>query len=160
MRHYAALAALSIFFSGSALAQVGGNLAALPALDVDLRITTSEAGLPVLSTDEIHLVTGDYYRINLISDGGEVWRVEVPDLLQNSHLRLVTIDEVEVHLQGLTFRAIELDEGGSAAFAFTPVKPGRYTLYVGRDPLQSGRPIGETGIDPDDRSATAVIVVE
>lgn len=155
-------AALFIFAMAppAANAQVGGNLAALPAVDVELRIVTGADGRPQLSADEFHFVTGDYYRFHLISDGKEVWRIEVPDLLQNSHLRLVTIAGNEVHLQGLTFRAIELDQGGEASFTFVPIKPGHYTLYVGRDPLQTGRPIGTTGIDPNDRSATAKIVVE
>ena len=35
------------------------------------------------------------------------------ELLQNSHLRLVTVGDIEIHLQGLSFNAI-CDEIGSA----------------------------------------------
>jgi hypothetical protein len=140
-------------------AQVGGNLAALPATDLRLAITTGPAGEPLLSQREFQVVTGDYYRLNLKSDGKAVWRVEVPDLLQNSHLRLLTIGGVEVHLQGLMFRALEFDEADEASFTFTPIRPGTYELYVGKDPRSLGRPIGEAGIAAGGQSATARFVV-
>jgi hypothetical protein len=123
-------------------AQVGGNLAALPAVDVHIDITTGADGAPMLSKSSVELITGEYYRINFKSDGKKDWRVELPDLLQNSHLRVVTINDVEVHLQGLSFRAIEFDaKPNSASFTLTPIKPGDYQLYVGPNPLSLDRPI-------------------
>ncbi len=154
------LAALALAMAGASHAQVGGNLAALPAVDIGLEITTRPDGAPTLSKSEFKLVTGEYYRLTLKSDGEKVWRVEVPDLLQNSHLRVVTINDVEVHLQSLTFRALEFDEAGSASFAFTPIRPGRYQLYVGNDPYSVGRPIGEAGVQAGSKSAFATLVVE
>ena len=144
----------------SASAQVGGNLAALPAIDITIEIKTAADGKPVLSQSDIKLVTGDYYRLNFKSDGKDVWRVEVPDLLQNSHLRVMTINDVEVHLQGLIFRAIEFDKAGSASFALTPIRPGDYQLYVGKDPRSLGRPIGEAGVHLGDKVAFATFHVE
>ena len=67
-------------------------------------------------------------------------------LLANSHLRVVSVGDIEIHLQGLTFRAIECDEAGSARFSFVPIRPGSYDLYVGNVPIVAGRPIGEAGI--------------
>jgi hypothetical protein len=74
------------------------------------------------------------------------WRVEVTDLLSNSHLRVVSVGDIEIHLQGLTFRAIECDEVGSARFSFVPIRPGTYDLYVGNVPVAAGRPVGEAGV--------------
>ena len=68
------------------------------------------------------------------------------DLLRNSHLRLVTVGDIEIHLQGLSFNAIECDEIGSAHVSFVPIKPGNYELYVGNVPSVLGRPMGEAGI--------------
>jgi hypothetical protein len=143
-----------------AQAQVGGNLAAGPPVEVGIDITTNAAGAPVLSKSEIRLITGEYYRMHIKSDGKVVWRVEAPDLLQNSHLRILTIAGVEVHLQSLVFRAIEFDAAGEAMFSFTPIKPGTYELYVGKDPRSIGRPIGEAGIRSGEKSAIARIIVQ
>jgi hypothetical protein len=155
-----ALAAVCSLIAATAHAQVGGNLAALPAVDIDIDITTGKDGVPVLSKSDIKLITGEYYRLNFKSDGKEVWRVEVPDLLQNSHLRVVTINDVEVHLQGLTFRAIEFDKAGSASFTLTPIRPGDYQLYVGHDPRSLGRPIGEAGVQAGAKAAFGKFHVE
>lgn len=131
-------------------AQVGGNLAAYPPADIFLEITTGPNGEPVLSAQEFELTTGEYYRFNIdcpdVTDDLAGWRVEVTDLLSNSHLRLVSIGDVEIHLQGLTFRAIECDEIGSARFSFVPIRPGTYDLYVGSVPAAVGRPVGEAGV--------------
>ena len=157
----ALVAAFGLFGAAApACAQVGGNLAALPAVEIRLEITTGADGAPILSQKEFNLVTGDYYRMTLKSDGVAVWRVEAPDLLQNSHLRIVTIAGIEVQLQSLVFRAIEFDQGGEARFTFTPIKPGTYEVYVGKDPRSLGRPVGEAGIAPGPKTAIARIVVK
>ena len=133
----------------TAHAQVGGNLAAGPPLDIHLEITTGPDG-PVLSTTEFDLVTGEYYRLNVTSDGVEPWRLEVDDLLSNSHLRIVTINGIEVHLQALAFRAIEFDVGGTAQFSFTPIRTGTFEFAVGdvpsvrRQRADGGRTTGGT----------------
>ena len=117
----------------AAHAQVGGNLAAGPPLDIHLEISSGPDG-PVLSTAEIELVTGEYYRLNVTSDGAEPWRLVVDDLLRSSHLRLVTINGIEVHLQAMAFRAIEFDVGGTAQFSFTPIRTGAFGFMVGDVP--------------------------
>ena len=99
---------------------------------------------------EISLLTGKYYRLNIIcpdvKDDLTGWRIEMPDLLRNSHLRLVTVGDIEIHLQGMSFNAIECDEIGSAYVSLVPIKPGNYQLYVGNVPSAVGRPIGEAGL--------------
>ena len=91
-----------------------------------------------------------YYRLNVncpdVKDDLTGWRIEMPDLLRNSHLRLVTVGDIEIHLQGLSFNAIECDEIGKAHVSFVPIKPGSYQLYVGNVPSAVRRPIGEAGI--------------
>ena len=139
--------------AGDAHAQVGGNLAAGPPLDIHLEITTGPDG-PVLSTTELDLITGEYYRLNVTSDGVEPWRLEVDDLLRNSHLRLVTINGIEVHLQALAFRAIEFDVGGTAQFSFAPIRTGTFGFTVGDVPsVQRQRADGG-------RTVTGTFIVE
>ena len=119
--------------TAAAHAQVGGNLTAGPPLDIHLEIATGPDG-PQLSTSGFDLITGEYYRLNITSDGAEPWRLEVDDLLRNSHLRLVTINGIEVHLQALAFRAIEFDVGGTVQFSFTPIRTGSFEFTVGDVP--------------------------
>jgi len=139
-------------------AQAGGNLAAFPPLDLYLEIVTTPSG-PLVEPEEFELITGQYYRLNVTSEGDPDWRLELPDLLQNSHLRLVTINEIEVHLQGMVFRAIEFDEPGTASFSFVPIRPGTYAFTVGENPLALGLPPGQAGVQDPDRRAEGRFVV-
>jgi hypothetical protein len=59
---------------------------------------------------------------------------------------------MEIHLQGLSFNAIECDEVGSATISFVPIKPGTYEFYVGNVPLAVGRPMGESGAQVSGKS--------
>ena len=150
---FAAAIVLAVALAGTGAAQVGGNLARFPPEPIDLTITTAADGSPVLSRDVIQLLTGEYYRLNLhcpdVVDDLRGWRIEMPALLQNVHLRLVTVGDIESHLQGLSFHAIECDEAGSAHVSFVPIRPGTYDLYVGNVPSAVGRPIGEAGVQTE-----------
>jgi hypothetical protein len=145
-------------------AQVGGNLAAGPPVDLFVEISTGPNGEPVLSRKEFKLITGEYYRFNIhcpdVTDDLVGWRVEVTDLLSNSHLRVVSVGDIEIHLQGLTFRAIECDEIGSARFSFVPIRPGTYDLHVGNVPLALGRPIGAAGVRARGKQVLGRFIVE
>ena len=148
----------------SSQAQVGGNLAAGPPIDIFVEISTGPNGEPVLSKKEFELTTGEYYRFNVtcpdVANDMAGWRVEATDLLSNSHLRVVSVGDIEIHLQGLTFRGIECDEIGSARFSFVPIRPGTYDLYVGSVPSAAGRPIGEAGVQATGKSVLGRIIVE
>lgn len=127
-----------------------GNLAQYPPLGKDITVTTGVEGMPLLEPKVINLLSGKYYRLNIncpdVKDDLTGWRIEMQDLLRNSHLRLVTVGDIEIHLQGLSFNAIECDEIGSAHVSFVPIKPGNYELYVGNVPSALGRPMGEAGM--------------
>lgn len=156
-----ATATLAALAAMPAAAQVGGNLAAPPPLDLELLITETADGKPEISTDEFKLITGEYYRLNVTSTGETDWRLELPDLLQNSHLRVVTVnDGVEIHLQSMVFRAIEFDEPNKVSFSFTPIRPGTYAFTIGRNPIAQGLPAGQAGIQEPDRRAEGRFIVE
>jgi len=148
--------------------QAEGNLASFPPIELRIDITNGPEGRPVLEPTELKVVTGDYYRLTLSSDGkgrderGEpqARRVELNEFLANIHLRILTINGIEVHLQGLSFRALELDEKGEVSFSFVPIRPGDYPVYVGPNPFGLGRPAGEQGVQKDPRVAFATIHVE
>ena len=140
-------------------AQVGGNLAAGPPVNLQLSITTTPNG-PKVSPDKFDLITGEYYRLNITSEGDPDWRLELPDLLQNSHLRLVTVSGIEIHLQGMVFRAIEFDVPGRASFSFTPIKPGTYKFTIGENPIALGLQAGQAGIQNPSRRAEGQFIVK
>jgi hypothetical protein len=149
--------------SSAAAAESLGNLAQYPPERVELIITTADNGAPQLQPEELVLSSGQYYRLTIdcpdVRDDLTGWRIEMPEFLNNAHLRLVTVGDIEVHLQGLSFNAIECDEVGSAHVSFVPIKPGIYPLYVGNVPLAVGRPIGEAGIQAKGNFVFGEIVV-
>ena len=137
-------------FASVAATESLGNLAQYPPERIALTITTAADGAPKLQPDQLALNSGQYYRLTIdcpdVTDDLTGWRIEISEFLNNAHLRLVTVGDIEVHLQGLSFNAIECDEIGSAHISFVPIKPGTYPLYVGNVPLAVGRPIGESGV--------------
>ena len=150
-------------FSSAAANESLGNLAQYPPERIELTITTADNGRPQLQPEELTLNSGQYYRLTLdcpdVRDDLAGWRIEMPEFLNNAHLRLVTVGDIEVHLQGLSFNAIECDEIGSAHVSFVPIKPGVYPLYVGNVPLAVGRPIGESGVQAEGNFVFGEIVV-
>ena len=159
---------LAVFFSHAfshwATAESLGNLAQYPPERIALTITTADNGSPKLQPEELTLNSGQYYRLTLdcpdVRDDLAGWRIEMPEFLNNAHLRLVTVGDIEVHLQGLSFNAIECDEVGSAHVSFVPIKPGAYPLYVGNVPLAVGRPIGESGVQVEGNYIFGKILVQ
>ena len=140
-----------------------GNLAQYPPERRMLTITTSETGQPILTPQSLELNSGRYYRVTIdcpdVQGDLSGWRVEMPQLLNNAHLRLVAVGDIEIHLQGLSFNAIECDEIGSASISFVPIKPGNYPLYVGNVPLSLGRPMGEAGVQTTGKYVISAISV-
>ena len=150
-------------FSYWAAAESLGNLAQYPPKRISLTITTADSGSPELQPEELTLNSGQYYRLTIdcpdVRDDLAGWRIEMAEFLNNVHLRLVTVGDIEVHLQGLSFNAIECDEIGSAHVSFVPIKPGLYPLYVGNVPFAVGRPIGESGVQAKGNYVFGKIVV-
>ena len=150
-------------FSHWAAAESLGNLAQYPPKRISLTITTADSGSPELQPEELTLNSGQYYRLTIdcpdVRDDLAGWRIEMAEFLNNVHLRLVTVGDIEVHLQGLSFNAIECDEIGTAHVSFVPIKPGAYPLYVGNVPLAVGRPIGESGVQTEGNYILGEIVV-
>ena len=150
-------------FSSVAATESLGNLAQYPPERIVVTITTADNGAPQLQPEELVLDSGQYYRLTIdcpdVRDDLTGWRIEMTEFLNNAHLRLVTVGDIEVHLQGLSFNAIECDEIGSAHVSFVPIKPGVYPLYVGNVPLAVGRPIGEAGVQEEGNFVFGEIVV-
>lgn len=129
-----AAAAGLLMLSTTGQAQQSGMIAAGAPVDIFMEVTTGPNGEPILDVDEFDLVVGGYYRFNFVcpdaADDTTGFHFEATDLLANSHLRVVSVGDMEIYMQGLTFRALECDEAGAARFSFYPIKRGVYDLYV------------------------------
>ena len=165
--HFFALSVVVFFshvFSSALATESLGNLAQYPPERIELTITTADDGHPEMQPKELVLNSGQYYRLTIdcpdVRDDLTGWRIEMSEFLNNTHLRLVTVGDIEVHLQGLSFNAIECDEVGSAHVSFVPIKPGAYPLYVGNVPLAVGRPIGEAGVQKQGKFTFGTILVQ
>jgi hypothetical protein len=114
--------------------QTPGVVGGPPPEDMFLEVTTGPNGEPIMSADEFVLALGGYYRFNFVcpdaSDDTTGFHFEANDLIANSHLRVYSVGDIELYLQGQTFRAIECDEAGAARFSFHPMRAGVYDLYV------------------------------
>lgn len=128
MKSFVGGAAALILAAMPMAALAEGNLAAPPAIDLELKIGGTA---PTLEPTQFEIVTGDYYRLTLTSDGAEEFMFRADDFLSNIHIRLLVISGIEVHMQNMLFRGIEFDEGGSASFTFVAIRPGEYEFTVG-----------------------------
>jgi len=129
-----ALALLPTLALAQDLNQEPGVIGSPPPEDIFLEVTTGENGEPIVSETEFLLAVGGYYRFNFVcpdaQDDSTGFHFEAPGLLENSHLRVVSVNDIEIYMQGLSFRAIECDEAGSARFSFHPMRTGVYDLLV------------------------------
>ena len=130
---FAALAACAIPASAQD-APPSGTIVIGPPEDLILEVATGAGGEPVLSQDAFTLALGGYYRMNFVcpdaQDDSTGFHFEMPDLLKNAHLRVVSVGDIEIYMQGLTFHAIECDEAGAARFSFHPMRAGSYDILV------------------------------
>lgn len=113
---------------------VSGMIATGAPRDLTLEVKTGPDGGPILSAAEYRLVLGGYYRFNFVCTDAKSddtgFHLEVNDLLANAHLRVVSVAQIEIYLQGQTFRALECDRAGAVRFSFNPVRKGSYEIYV------------------------------
>lgn len=95
------------------------------ATPLELKIDTAKLAF---SQAEFELETGKAYRLEVSSDGLEELGVMMPELLQNSWLNQLVIDDLEVKLNG-AFSSIEYDDEGTISVSFVPIRPGNYPFY-------------------------------
>ena len=130
----AAAAGLLMLLVSSQAQEPRGVIAGGGPVDLWLEVTTGPNGEPILSATEFNLETGGYYRFNFVCpdvvDDATGFHFEANALVANSHIRILSVGDIEFYMQGLTFRAIECDEAGAARFSFHPMRSGVYDLYV------------------------------
>ena len=63
------------------ISESSGNLAKYPPEEIDITITTLNDGYPKIAPEQIKLITGKYYRLNIncpdVRDDLTGWRIEM-----------------------------------------------------------------------------------
>src|SRR5438105_7098544 len=114
MKHLAFFTAAGVglgLFAGSASAQapapapVSGMIVTGAPKDITLEVKTAPNGAPILSASEFRLVLGGYYRFNFVCPDAKSddtgFHLEVNNLLANAHLRVVSVGQIEIYMQGM-----------------------------------------------------------
>ena len=122
MKKFFAAIGLGLLLASPAMAE--GNLAA-NGEDLKLDINTIDLKF---SQTEWTLETGQYYRIDITSDGNEEIAVVAPELWRNSWINQVVVNDLEVTPYGLY--SVEFDDAGTFTIGFVPIRPGEYDIYV------------------------------
>lgn len=80
------------------------------------------------SAGEYNLLSGLYYRIDIIADGTQEIAVEGPGLFRNIWINEIVINDLEIRPLGLD--SIEFDDAGTVTMSFIAIRPGRYELRI------------------------------
>jgi len=108
-----------------AAAWAEGNLAKraerLPVLEI--------RGAEGFSVTEYEIETGKFYRWRIASDGRGEYKLMAPELMRNSWVEQVSIEDKEVKPLGGLY-AVEFDDEGEIDIYFVPIRPGTYEFYV------------------------------
>ncbi len=129
-----AVAVISLLLFSASAQQESGVVGGFPPEDLFLHVTTGPNGEPIVSANEFQLALGGYYRFNFVCpdavDDASGFHFESEGLVMNSHIRVYSVGDIELYLQGQTFRAIQCDEAGAARFSFHPMRRGVYEFLV------------------------------
>jgi len=120
----ATIALLALAVSASPV-MAAGNLAAggleLPELKIDT--TTNK-----FSQNEYDIETGKYYRLTIsVDDGADNLGLVMPELLRNSWIDRVAVDNVNIHTSAID--SFELDGTATLEIAFVVLRPGEYDFW-------------------------------
>jgi hypothetical protein len=74
------------------------------------------------------LLSGGYYRIDIVSDGTQELAIEGAGLFRNIWINEVVIDDLEVRPLGLD--SIEFDDAGTVSMSFVAITPGQYEIRI------------------------------
>jgi hypothetical protein len=150
-------AATSLGLIGAALAQQEpGRVGSGPPEDFTIEVSFAPDGTMNVSTTEVRLAWGGYYRLNLICPAAVVNEAGVtfqaPEMLANMHIRIVSVselnggfqdvNEINFHMQGLNLRQIDCEGLGLAArISFHPMRRGEYPYTIIDDTVTPNREV-------------------
>jgi len=133
--------------------QVSGQVGSGAPEDIFLVLSMTETKGVSMSKTEFRLAQGGYYRFNLVCPGsGPVNEASIEfhadGLLENSHLRLVSVserstggpqgtNEINFHVQGEQIRFMECEGLPlNVRFSFYPIRKGTYPFTINNKTVQ------------------------
>jgi hypothetical protein len=102
-----------------------GNLASRAERLPELLINAVEG----FSVTTYEIETGQFYRWRIVSDGRDEYKLLAPELMRNSWVEQVSIEDKEVKPMGGLY-AVEFDDEGTIDIYFVPIRPGTYEFHV------------------------------
>ncbi len=93
----------------------------------DLDPITLSSGKP-LAEKPYELKSGQYYRIEIISDGTAELAISGPEFFRNVWVDEVVINDIEVRPLGID--SLEFDDEGRARISFVTIRPGIFVLRI------------------------------
>jgi hypothetical protein len=150
-------AVASVAIVGAAVAQQEtGRVGSGPPEDFTIAVSFGADGVMNVSTTEVRLAWGGYYRLNLncpaavVNEAGVTF--QAPEFLQNMHIRIVSVsdlnggfqdvNEINFHMQGLNLRQIDCEGLGLAArISFHPMRRGEYPFTIIDDTVTPNREV-------------------
>lgn len=106
-------------------AEAAGNLAKRADRLAPLKLNAAEG----FSIKSYEIETGQFYRWRIESDGREEYKLLAPELMRNSWIDQIVIEDKEVKPFGGVY-ALEFDDEGAIDVFFIVMRPGRYVFYV------------------------------
>ena len=127
MRHLATRLLLGLALTGLAALplRAEGNLAKRAERLEALTLSAADG----FNIKKYALETGKFYRWRIVSDGRDEYKLLAPELMRNSWVEQVSIEDKEVKPLGGLY-AVEFDDEGEIDIYFLPVRPGAYAFYV------------------------------
>lgn len=116
---------LALLLIWPGLVRAEGNLAVRAERLPELEIRGAEG----FSVTTYEIETGKYYRWRIASDGRDEYKLLAPELMRNSWVEQVSIEDKEVKPLGGLY-AVEFDDEGEIDIYFVPIRPGNYEFYV------------------------------
>ncbi len=120
-RWFAVLTLLLLPISAWAEGNLAKRAERLPALEID--------GAKGFSVTTYEIETGKFYRWRIASDGRDEYKLLAPELMRNSWVDQISIENKEVKPLGGLY-AVEFDDEGEIDIYFVPIRPGTYEYYI------------------------------
>ena len=81
------------------------------------------------SVTRYEIETGQFYRWRIKSDGRDEYKLRAPELMRNSWIEQVSIEDKEVKPMGGLY-SVEFDDEGEIDIYFVPIRPGTYEFFI------------------------------
>jgi len=104
-----------------------GDLTIRPKKLPDLILGTEDNRYS-LSEKRYDMVTGQSYKLKIVSSGQTEYALVAPEFFSTIFLRKVEAGDMEIKAMALT--ELEFEQEGEAEIFFVPVKPGEYEFYA------------------------------